>query len=551
VVTQIQRFSHILEILGKYGFGVALEKLFPIHSRMRFSRPGDSPESSGEYERMRLAIEELGPTFVKFGQIMSTRTDLLLPEMIAELKKLQDHVKPVPFGEIRPIIEASCPNPGKWFREIDETPVASASISQVHRAVLLDGTRVALKIQRPGIGEIIETDLRILASMAERVEQAFPETRVYNPTGMVKDFAHQIRNELDFLKEARTAERMRANFPDGSGIHIPTIYWDYSSSRMLVMEFVEGVRIDNLEELAALGLDPHEIGARGFRAYVKMIFDDGFFHGDPHPGNLLVRNDGTIVVLDFGIAGIIRPKKRRNFINFLFSVIHEDTELMVKSLGRLGVEIPEDKREALQDDLFFLLQDLGLSYTISQFHFALFVNELAEVMRRYHIKVPANLMLILKVLVMILDIGVRLDPEFNIEKELSPYLQEIAEKNTYSVVNAKRISVTFLETLDAILDLPRYLNLTMKRLSTGTIRIDLVERDIQELVSVIDSVSDKLMMGLVVGSLVIGSSLVLRASHQHLRPEISWIAFFGYGLAVLVGFYAIYDVLFLKFRQVR
>jgi ubiquinone biosynthesis protein len=501
------------------------------------------------YERIRLAIEELGPTFVKFGQIMGTRTDILPAEMIAELKKLQDHVKPVPFPEIRPVIEENCPDFDAWFREIDETTVASASIAQVHRAILRDGTCVALKIQRPGIGDVIETDLHILQSMAERAEQVFPDARLYNPTGIVKDFAQQIRKELDFLQEARTSDRMRENFRDVPGIHFPKIYWEFSSSRMLVMEFVEGVRIDNLEEITAMGLDPHEIGKRGFHAYLKMIFEDGFFHGDPHPGNLLVTKDGTIVVLDFGIAGIIRPEKRQNFINFLFALMNEDMELMTKALEEFGVVIPRENRELLQDDLFILIQDLGLGQNISRFNFALFVTELSEVMRRYRIKVPMNLMLLLKVLVMILDIGVRLNPEFNIERELSPYLVTIAQKNTFSATSAKKASVSLLETTDAVLDMPRHLNLMLNRFSTGTFRLEFVDKDLREFQSALDAASDKFMLGLVIGSLVIGSSMVLMASPLTLPQEVSWMAVAGYSAAALVMLYVVHHVVYMRFRE--
>ena len=551
MVTRLRRFSQIAEILGKYGFGIALEELFPGQFRLRMPIPRGPPETSTVYERMRLAIEELGPTFVKFGQIMSTRTELLPPEMIEQLKKLQDQVKPLPFSEVRPVIEESCPNPDDWFREIDEIPVASASIAQVHSAVLKDGTNVALKIQRPGIREIIETDLLILQSMAERIERVFPETQVYNPTGMVKDFAHQIRKELDFSREARIADRMSHNFKGVAGIHFPKIYWEYSSPRLLVMEYVEGVRIDNLEAISAMGLDPHEIGARGFHAYLKMIFDDGFFHGDPHPGNLLVTKDGTIVVLDFGIVGILRPEKRQNFINFLFALVNEDTELMIRSLEGFGVVIPENNRESLRDDLFILMQDLGIGYTISQFNFPLFVTELSAVMRRYQIKVPMNLMRLLKVLVMILDIGIRLDPKFNIAKELSPYLAQLADKNTLSAAYAKRASASFLEVVDAVFDMPRNLDLMLRRISTGSIRLDIVDENLQEFQMSLDSASDKLIMGLVVGSLVVGSSLILMATPMTILPEVSWIAILGYSAAVLVGFYAIYHIIYLKFRQER
>ncbi|MDD5143713.1 AarF/ABC1/UbiB kinase family protein [Methanoregula sp.] len=546
---QIQRFSEIIEILGKYGFNIALEKLFPGYSRVRLPFHGVSPEPSTMYERMRLAIEELGPTFVKLGQIMSTRTDILPQEMIRELKKLQDNVKPVPFSEIYPVIEEQCPGFDTWFREIDEIPVASASIAQVHSAILRDGTQVALKIQRPGIGQVIETDLRILQSMAERVERVFPEARIYNPTGMVKDFAHQIRKELDFREEAKTSERMKQNFREVSGIHFPKIYREYSSSRILVMEFVEGVRIDNLKEITAMGLDPHEIGERGFHAYLKMIFEDGFFHGDPHPGNLLVTKDGTIVVLDFGIAGTIRPEKRQNFINFLFALMNKDTDLMIKSLEKFGVVIPAENREPLQDDLFVLIQDLGLDQNISRFNFPLFVAELSEVMRHYRIKVPMNLMLLLKVLVMILDIGVHLNPEFNIEQELSPFLVRIAQKNTFSATSAKKASVSLLETTDAVLDMPRHLNLMLNRFSSGTFRLELVDKDIREFQTALDSASDKLMLGLVVGSLVVGSSLVLSSNPLPLPPEVSWLAVAGYSAAALTVLYVVYHVIYLRFRE--
>ena len=549
MVSQIQRFSQIVEILGKYGFGIVLADLFPHHPRPGFPVPGESHEPSLQYERVRLAIEELGPTFVKFGQIMSTRADLLPPELIAELKKLQDQVKPVPFADVLPVIEECCPDTHEWLREIDETPVAAASIAQVHRAVLSNGTPVALKIQRPGIEEVIGTDLLILQSMAERIERVFPDAQVYNPTGMVKDFALQIRKELDFLIEARTQERMRQNFRDVDGIRIPRVYWEYSSPRLLVMEFIEGVRIDHPEEIAAMGLRPHEIGARGFHAYLKMIFEDGFFHGDPHPGNLLVMKDGTIAVLDFGIAGTIRPEKRQHFINFLVGLINEDTELLRRSLEGFGVVIPGEHRELLLDDLFILVQDLDLGYPVSQFNFGFFVNELSEVIRRYRIRVPMNLILVLKVLVMILDTGVRLDPAFNIGKELSPYLTRIAGENTFSAANAKRASVSVLETVDAVFDTPRHLDLMLMRFSTGTMTLELIDKDLREFQMALDEASDKLMIGFVIGSLVIGSSVVLRTAPLTLPPAVSWLAVAGYSAAVLMIFYAIYHIIFLRFRE--
>ena len=551
MVSSIRRYAQIIDILGNYGFGIALERMFPGRARFRLPTPGGPPEESTVYERLRLAIEELGPTFVKFGQIMSTRTELLPPELIEELKKLQDHARPLPFSDVKAVLSETCPDLNEWFSEFEETPLASASIGQVHRAVLKDGTKVAVKVQRPGIPELIETDLAILSSMAERIDAVLPEVRVYNPVGMVEDFAQQIRKELDFTRDARNADRMARNFTNVPGIKFPKIYWEFTSSRVLVMEFIEGVRIDNADAIRGMGVDPHMIGVNGFQAYLKMIFEDGFFHGDPHPGNLLVTKEGDVVFLDFGIVGVLRPEKRQNFINLLFALVTDDIEMMLKSLEGFGIVINEADREGLRDDLYIMMHDFAGGAEVHQVNFGLMVNELTETMRRYRLRVPMNLMLVLKVFVMVLDIGVRLDPGFNFGKEITPYLTKLADTNTLSAAYVKRASNAMMEGVDALLDLPRNINLMLKRLSTGTIRLEIVDTDLQKLQMALDRASDKVMMGLVVAALVIGSSLVLQTSAITLPKEVTWLAIFGYAAAVFVGFYAIYHVIFLKFRLER
>jgi ubiquinone biosynthesis protein len=552
MVTRIVRYAQIVDVLSKYGFGIGLEKLFPGRARFRLPTSGAKSDTSTIYERIRLALEELGPTFVKFGQIMSTRSELLPPEMIEQLKKLQDHAKPIPFSEVMAVIEENCPDWQDCFCDIEETPVASASIGQVHRAYLKDGTKVALKVRRPGIDEIIETDLQILQSMAERIEMVLPETRLYNPTGMVDDFAHQIVKELDFMHDARNADRMARNFHDVPGIRFPKIYWEYSTPHVLVMEFVDGVRIDDPEAMVQMGLNPHEIGVRGFHAYLKMIFEDGFFHGDPHPGNLFVTKEGDIVFLDFGVVGILRPEKRQNFINLLFALVNDDIELMIRSLEGFGIVIAEEDREGLRDDLYIMMHDFsGGGEGVAHFNFGLMVSELTDSMRRYRLKVPMNLMLLLKVFMMVLDIGLCLDPDFNFGTEVTPYLTKLADTNTLSAGYVKRASMTLLEAADAILDMPRNVNLMLRRLSTGTFKLEIVDTDLQKLQMALDRASDKVMIGLVVGSLVVGSSLVLQSSSFVLPKEVTWIAIGAFTAAVLTGFYAVYHVVFLKFRMER
>jgi len=379
-----------------------------------------------------------------------------------------------------------------------------------------------------------------------------PESRLYNPTGLVDDFAHQIVKELDFTRDARNADRMARNFRSVPGIRFPKIYWEFTSPRVMVMEFVEGVRIDEPEAILQLGLDPHDIGVRGFHAYLKMIFEDGFFHGDPHPGNLLVTKEGEIIFLDFGIVGILRPEKRQHFINLLFGLVNDDIDLLLRSLEGFGIVIAEENREPLRDDLYIMMHDLGSGDDdVGQLNFPLVVTELTESMRRYQLRVPMNLVLLLKVFMMVLDIGIRLDPKFNFGREVTPYLTKLADTNTLSSGYLKRASTTLLDSADAILDMPRNLNLMLRRLSTGTFKLEIVDTDIQKLQMALDKASDKLMIGMVVASLVVGSSLVLQASPFELPREIGWIAILGYTAAVLCGFYAIYHVIFLKFRMGR
>jgi len=551
MVSRIGRYAQIIDILWKYGFGIALEKAFPGKKRFRLPGSEQAPDQSTVYERARLALEELGPTFVKFGQIMSTRTEIFPPEFISQLKKLQDHAKPLPFSEVLGVIQQTCPNLDDWFCEIDESPVASASIGQVHRAVLKDGTVVAVKVQRPGIPDLIENDLAILQSMAERIEAVFPESRMYNPAGLVQDFATQIRKELDFTRDGRNAERMSRNFKDVPGIHFPKIYWEYSSSRLLVMEYVTGVRVDNVEAITAMGCNPHDIAIRGFNAYLKMIFEDGFFHGDPHPGNLLVSETGDLVFLDFGIVGVLRPEKKQLFVNLLFAMTTDDVDMILKALEGFGIFVAEENREALRDDLYIMLHDFGGGDEIAQLNFGLMINEFTEAMRRYNLKVPMSLMLLLKTLMMVLDVAVRLDPKFSFSGEVTPYLRKLADSNVLSAAYMKRASNSLLEAVDAAFDMPRNVNLMLKRLSTGSVRLEIVDTDLKKLQMALDRASDKILVGLVVAALVVGSSLVLQASPISMPKEVMWVAVLGYTAAALCGFYAIYHVIFLKMRLER
>jgi ubiquinone biosynthesis protein len=541
MVTRFQRYRQIADVLVKYGFGILVEEVIPGGRRLRALRRPPGEERS-VYERIRLAIEELGPTYIKFGQIMSTRRELLPPELIEELQKLQDQVAPLPFEEIRPVIQRYCPNLEECFDIIEEEPVAAASLSQVHRAVMRDGRVVALKVQRPGIVDLIETDILILQSLARRVESLFPDLRVYNLRGMVDEFSLQIRRELDFAQDGMNADRLRRNMRGIPGVKIPRVHWGISGASLLAMDYVEGVRIDDVAAIRAFGLFPEDIADLGFSAYIQQIFVDGLFHGDPHPGNLLVTRRGEIVFLDYGIVGVLRPERRRAFADLLLAMTRTDVAGVIAALERLDVHISPADLDSVKDDLYLVLLDYR-EMRLEQVNFAIAIRGLTDILRRYHIRVPSNLMLMMKVVVMVIDIGIRLDPSFNFDQRIRPYLARIIAQQRFSPDTVADSVRSLAGAAEGLLAIPGNVNETLKTLSEGAVTIELEDSDLAKIVGVIDRTSDKLIVGLVVAAIVVGSSLVLRVADLPIPRYVTTLAVVGYVFAVLVGFYAVYNIL--------
>lgn len=541
MVTRFQRYRQIADVLVKYGFGILVEEVIPGGRRLQALRRSPGEERS-VYERIRLAIEELGPTYIKFGQIMSTRRELLPPELIEELQKLQDQVAPLPFEEIRPVIQRYCPNLEECFDIIEEEPVAAASLSQVHRAVMRDGRVVALKVQRPGIVDLIETDLLILQSLARRVESLSPALRVYNLRGMVDEFSLQIRRELDFAQDGMNADRLRRNMRGIPGVKIPRVHWGISGPCLLAMDYVEGVRIDDVAAIRAFGLFPEDIADLGFSAYIQQIFVDGFFHGDPHPGNLLVTRRGEVVFLDYGIVGVLRPERRRAFADLLLAMTRTDVAGVIAALEKLDVHISPADLDSVKDDLYLVLLDYR-EMRLERVNFAVAIRGLTDILRRYHIRVPSNLMLMMKVVVMVIDIGIRLDPSFNFDQRIRPYLARIIAQQRFSPETMAKTVWSLADAAEGLLAIPGNVNETLKTLSEGTVTIELEDTDLGKIVGVIDRTSDKLIVGLVVAAIVVGSSLVLRVADLPIPGYVTTLAVVGYVFAVLVGFYAVYNIL--------
>ena len=537
----LKRYRQIGGVLVKYGFGIVIHEIFPPKARLGLRRPIKA-DSRSTARRVRLALEELGPTFIKFGQIMSLRHDLLPPAFIEELTLLTDSVAPLPFETVRPVIEEYCGPVSEAFASFEETPFAAASLAQVHRAVLPNGTEVALKVQRPGIPKIIEDDIAILESLACRIERRYPEYRIYNPVGLVREFAIQIRRELDFIQEGKNAEELSRNMREFPDIVLPRMYWKYSGSRLLTMDFIEGVRIDDLEGIRALGLVPRVLTELTLKSYLRQIFHDGFFHADPHTGNLLVTPRGQLAFIDCGMIGIMRPERQEVFVQLLLGIVDVNVDAVIDAYRGLGIVIREEDEEAFKDETYAILQ--GYQHIgLEQFEVGNVMAQIPEVMRRYRIVVPLSMMQLLKVIMMMIDINVCLDPSFNFTERVRPYLTEIIHHRYLSAEAVMRASQSVLDIGDSAMELPHTLNTAIKTLSSGPLQLDFATDDLQDLGASIRFAASVLLIGMVSSAFVIGSSLVVLSMDQPMAlgicSTIGKFTLIGYVSAIAIGIVAI------------
>jgi ubiquinone biosynthesis protein len=536
----LRRYEQIAAILVKYGFEVAVADLLPNTVQWRLRRQKSETVNINVNRRVRLAIQEMGPTFVKFGQIMSTRRELLSPELIEELKLLTDKVDPSPFEKVQPTIEEYCGNIDETFVYLNKRPFVAASLSQVHHGKLRDGTVVVLKVQRPGIKEQIETDLRILKAIADRAERTSTDLQIFNFPSMIVDFARQIMSELDFTRDGKNAELIAKNMKDFERVRIPKIYWQYTGSRLLVMEYMKGVRIDRVDLIEKLGVDPKDIAQLGFKAYMKQIFEDGFFHANPHPGNLLVNPQGELVFLDFGLIGVLRPEKRDILLKMLVAIVDKDVDDLIEVFDSLGIGIRDQWMDAFKDDLYLAVME---SDTHARGGSADSFEGVVSAMRKYRLKVPMVTMLMIKVILMVEDDGNKLNPEFNFMEEVKPVIASIFRKRVMNQANIAKAGFDLIEAFQSAKDLPDNVNSFFKRLSKGTVTFKIAHDDLDRLGNSVDRASYKILLGLVMASIVIGMSLVILATQSVFSPQTFQVSIVVYAIAVVLGLVSVIQLI--------
>ncbi|GFN30984.1 ABC1 kinase family protein [Paenibacillus xylaniclasticus] len=547
-IRHLQRYRDIAKAFARSGFGYLVKELglterFPLSSLRSAESESASTKSTGE--RIRQFLEELGPTYIKIGQIASTRPDLLPADIIAELIKLQDHVAPIPFKEAAAVLEAELGSSVyELYASFDETPVAAASIGQVHLAVLPNNQPVAVKIQRPHIYEQIETDLEILDNLARIAEHRIEWAAKYQIRDMVTELAHSLRSELDYAIEGRNAERMARAFARDPGIHIPTIYWEYSSRRVLTMERMSGVKVNDIDGLKSIGASPKKVAERITNVLFRQIFDVGLFHADPHPGNIIIQQGGVIGMLDFGMVGRMTPSMKRHFGSLVIALRRNSTNGIIRAVEAMGV-LPEDiDMRQLRDDID-VLRDKYYDVPLSQISLGESVNDLFAVAYSHRIQIPSDFTLLGKTLLTLEGVISSLDNSFSIVDVAEPFGRKLFMDRVHPRSFAENAMHYAGEYVDLLAELPETLRDVSHVVRKGKLRQELSVPELDTFLKKMDRIGNRLSFSIVLLSfsivmvgLIIGSSLGRQSTFIWQFPVIE----IGFGIATVMFLFMLYAI---------
>jgi len=533
----LPRYRQILASLMRYGYQdvVAALHLEGIVRPIERVALGNEVPPQDRPRRLRLICEDLGPTFVKLGQLLSSRPDLLPEAYTNELAALRDDVRQFPYSQVETILCQEYGRPlSEIFASIEETAVASASISQVHRVVLSDGRIAALKVQRPDIAKVIQADLDIIKNLAQLVERRLPNLAVYKPLGLAREFERTIKRELDFSTERRTMQRCRIQFAGDPTAHIPLVLEELSTPRVIAMEFIEGVSINDLAGIRAINAVPEQVAVAGARILLKQVFEFGFFHADPHPGNLRVLPGGVIVPLDYGMFGHLDNRTRERIAGLLSGLLAQDSDRVIRALESLDVRREHVDSRSFRRDVGELVSSYS-ELTLDRIDLGLLLRELVGVIRTHHLQIPPDLVLLIRSLVTIEAVGRNLDPHFDIAAQLYPFLRDL----TLRRFRPERIlsqTVRTTEDLHRIATLlPDLLSQSLESIKRGEWKILFDLQGFERLVRHLTRASNSLAVGIVISGLFVASSLLFRADH-------STLAYAGFSMALVLCLWLLWNM---------
>jgi ubiquinone biosynthesis protein len=541
----IGRLSEIAQVAVKHGFGYFFERhrltdLFPW-----ISRDGSADTPSDRGRRLREMLDELGPTFVKFGQLLSTRPDIVPPDIVVELQKLQDDVRPIPFADVRRVIEEELGlTIEQAFLEFDEQPTAAASIGQVHHALLPNGERVAVKVQRPNAQRQIESDIALLFQAARLAKERVRALDFIDAEQVVDEFARSIRSELDYRAEARNAEIFRRNFAGQPDVKIPRVYLTYTRRRVLVLELLEGVQLADLNVAALSQAERRDLAYRIAETWMTMIFRHGFFHGDPHPANIFVMEGGAAVgLVDFGQVGKLTDEDMSRLTGLFIDAANERIDALPRRLAELGVRFPRDREEEFGEEL----RDVYYRYygvSLAEIDPMQVIREAFEVIYRMNLRLPTRFVLLDKAIATLASVGIELYPEFNVFEVAKPYARNLMIERFSPERMLARAQKESHELVRIAAEIPHQLHDILDELRDGQIDVGFVHKGLDEFMHKVDVAFNRLVVALIVVGGLIGSSLIgIFATHGPFVFGVNFLSFIGFILSGALGVWLLWGVI--------
>ncbi|OGM01951.1 hypothetical protein A3K72_00080, partial [Candidatus Woesearchaeota archaeon RBG_13_36_6] len=539
-VTDFNRLKQILNVLLKYEFGYLIKniRLGPVFAFHKHAKKYGFKKVSGNPQRLRLAFEELGGTFIKLGQLISLRPDLVTKEYSEEFSKLQDEVKPFPFNQAKRIIESELGRPiGKLFERFNQNPIASASIGQVYEAWLKSGERVAVKVKRPNINKLIYTDIHLLSYLAKLIKQHYKQS-IVDPIEIVKEFQKYTIKELDYVREGKVIEKFYSNFKDDRITKIPKVYWDYTTNNVLTMEFIDGIKVSDIKKLDRLGYNKKKIAKNLADSLMKQVFIHGFFHADPHPGNILVLKNNSIALLDFGINGHLDEQLKDQVSEMLLAMIGGDVNKAADSLVDLGfidqqIDMPSLKNEL--EELFDDYKDMAAKYINISKAFS----KIITIAKKYNIKLPVNFILLGKGMMTVESTCALLDPDVNFAEISQPMVKKLIYIRSSPAYLIKK-TLKYSSKLDRFFtSLPDQMEAFLMHERDSDKVTRQMDYDIKSLTSEMNRFSYRFVFGIVFVGLVIGGAMLMQYGDEKIlsipKYSFGYFAIAVFVLLVLLG----------------